>query len=276
MQSSVLHINRAPPNLRRYGSGILLAAWILLSSAGRAQMVAPIPTTPPAQAEAPEDTLGRTTPRGAVLGFLAAAGKHDDETAAKYLNNPLRGQPAAELAQRLFVVLNQRLSAKLYQLSNRPEGSLADPLEPNLELVGTIPSAEGDIEISLERSDRGKAGSIWLFSRGHLNSIQNLYDEVNTVPIENILPKFLTETRIGPFPLFQVLAVLVGMPLFYLFASLLSRLLSRLAGLLGRRLRINNKLQNRQILPGPVRLFAMAFFIRLMLSRLSLPLIARQ
>jgi MscS family membrane protein len=211
-----------------------------------------------------------------VLGFLGAAGKRDDETAARYLNTTLRGQPAAELAQRLFVVLNQRLSAKLYQLSNRPEGSLADPLHPNIESVGTIPSSKGDVEILLERVDRGKAGSIWLFSRGTLKSVPDLYNEINSVPVENVLPRFLTETKIGRFQLFQVLAVFVGMPLFYVLATLLSRLLSRLAGMLRRRVRRRPSLPDPEILPSPIRLFALAFFIRWMLSRLTLHLLARQ
>jgi MscS family membrane protein len=275
MRDSIPQINLAP-YVRRYRSAVLLGLAIVLFSAVKAQTVTPLPVTPTAQAETPEDTLGRTTPRGAVLGFLAAAGKRDDETAAKYLNTTLRGQPAAELAQRLSVVLNQRLSAKLNQLSNRPEGSLADPLHPNIELVGTISSAEGDIEILLERVDRGKAGSIWLFSRGTLNWIPRLYDEVNAVPVENVLPAFLTETRIGPFPLFEVLAVVVGMPLFYMLASLLNALLSRLACLLHGRLRRKSALRDPQILPRPIRLFALAFFIRWMLGRVSLPLLTRQ
>jgi MscS family membrane protein len=245
MRSSIPQINLAP-YVRRYRSAVLLGLAIVLFYAAKAQTVAPIPVTPTAQAEAPEDTLGRTTPRGAVLGFLAAAGKRDEETAAKYLNTTLRGQPAAELAQRLSVVLNQRLSAKLNHLSNRPEGSLADPLHPNIELVGTISSDKGDVEILLERVDRGKAGSIWLFSRGTLTWIPKLYDEVNAVPVENVLPEFLTEIRIGPFPLFEVLAVFVGVPLFYLLASLLNRLLSRLAGLLRRRLRRKPALRDRR------------------------------
>lgn len=262
-------------SIRRYFSGLLIVG-ILFPLAVKAQTVPQHPAAASTPAEAPEDTLGRTTPRGTVLGFLASAGKRDDETAARYLNIRLRGQPAAELAHQLFIVLNRRLSAKLYQLSNRPEGSLADPLQPNLELVGTIPSSKGDLEILLERVDRGKAGSIWLFSRETLHAIPTLYAEVYAVPVESILPEFLTETRIGPFPLFEVLAVFVGMPLFYLLASLLNRLLSRLARLLRWRVRGRLALPNPQLLPIPIRLLALAFFIRWVLSRLSLSLLARQ
>jgi MscS family membrane protein len=168
------------------------------------------------------------------------------------------------------------LAAKLNELSNRPEGSLADPLHPNIEVVGAIPSSKGDEEILLERVDRGKAGSIWLFSRGTLLSVPELYREIKAVSVESIFPRFLTETKIGPFQLFQVLAVFVGMPLFYVLVTLLGRLLSRLAGRLRRRVRGRHALPDPEILPSPIRLFALAFFIRWMLSRLTLPLLARQ
>ncbi|HTF65927.1 MAG TPA: hypothetical protein VK638_24885, partial [Edaphobacter sp.] len=64
-----------------------------------------------AQSEAPKDALGRTTPRGAVLGFLSAAREGDYELAARYLNTRRRGKAATDLARQLFVVLDRRLPA---------------------------------------------------------------------------------------------------------------------------------------------------------------------
>jgi MscS family membrane protein len=261
---------------RRYVKASLVVVMILLSFSGRSQTTKPVSPATAVPAEAPEDTLGRTTPRGSVLGFLSAASRPDDETAAKYLNTPLRRKAAADLAHQLFVVLNQRLSARLYQLSNRPEGSLADPQQPNIELLGTIPSAKGDVEILLERIDRGKSGSIWLFSRATLKAIPNLYNEVSAVPVESVLPKFLTETRLGPIPLFQVLALFAGVPLFYLIVSLLSRLLGQLAALVRHKLWGKPASPAPQVLPVPIRLFALAFVIRAALTRVTLPLLGRQ
>jgi MscS family membrane protein len=231
--------------------------------------------TPNAQPEAFQDTLGRTTPRGAVLGFLSAERKNDSETAARYLNTRPKGKPTAELAHQLFVVLNRRLPANLNQLSNRPEGSLADPLQPNLELIGTIPSRDGNVEIQLERLDRGEAGSVWLFSRRTLDSIPDLYNEVNAQPAENVLPEFLTETRVANVPLFEWLAVFVGMPFLYLLTSLLNRMVSHLAGVLRRRLRRKSDLPDPQVLPIPIRLLVLVLVVRWMLSRFNLPLLER-
>jgi MscS family membrane protein len=231
--------------------------------------------TPNAQPEAFQDTLGRTTPRGAVLGFLSAEIKNDSETATRYLNTRPKGKPTAELAHQLFVVLNRRLPANLNQLSNRPEGSLADPLQPNLELIGTIPSRDGNVEIQLEQLDRGEAGSVWLFSRRTLDSIPDLYKEVNAQPAENVLPEFLTETRVANVPLFEWLAVFVGMPFLYLLTSLLNRMVSHLAGVLRRRLRRKSDLPDPQVLPIPIRLLVLVLVVRWMLSRFNLPLLER-
>jgi MscS family membrane protein len=188
----------------------------------------------------------------------------------------LKGDRAVELAQQLFVVLNRRLPANLTQLSSRPEGSLADPLHPNLEVIGTIPSNDGNVEIVLERMDRKEAGSVWLFSRETLDAIPELYKVVNVEAVENVLPAFLTETRIANIPLFQWMAVFVAMPVVYLLTGLLGRFLSYLAGRLRRRLRGKPELPDPQVLPRPIRLLILALVIRWTLSRYALPLLPRQ
>jgi small-conductance mechanosensitive channel len=66
------------------------------------------------------------------------------------------------------------------------------------------------------------------------------------------------------------------MPLFYLLVSLLNRLLSHPVGLLRRRFRRNAELPDPQILSRSVRLLVLALGIRWMLSRFTLPLLARQ
>jgi len=96
----------------------------------------------PAQPPEHEDDLGRTTPRGKVLGFLTAAYKDDYSTASKYLNTRLHGKEAESLARELFYVLDRRLPAKLNHLSNDPNGSLSDPLDSRRELVGTVASQD--------------------------------------------------------------------------------------------------------------------------------------
>jgi len=56
---------------RRLLPAVLLAL-VVCASAVSAQGLPGAAPTSPAQPEAPKDLLGRSTPRGAVLGFLAA------------------------------------------------------------------------------------------------------------------------------------------------------------------------------------------------------------
>jgi MscS family membrane protein len=206
---------------------------------------------------------------------LSAARKGDDELASRYLNTPLRGKAAADLAHQLSVVLDRRLPARLTQLSDQPDGAPSDPLKPQ-ELVGTISSDNGNTDITVERVDRGKSGQLWLFSSKTLDATSDLYEEVNVVSVKDVLPEFLVKTRFAGIVLFEWLAVFVGMPLFYLFSALVNGLLSRPVGLLRRRYYKKPDLLNPEILPIPIRILLQALVIRWLLSKLGLPLLARQ
>src|SRR5258707_281275 len=98
---------------------VCLPAWA-------AQPVAPAVAPAAVQPEAPPDSLGRNTPRGTVLGFLIASRTGQEEVAVQYLDTRLRGKAATELAHKLFTVLDRRLPPRLTQLSEKPDGSLAD------------------------------------------------------------------------------------------------------------------------------------------------------
>jgi MscS family membrane protein len=238
------------------------------------------PTPKPAATEAqpgpPKDVLGRTTPRGAVMGFLNAARKDNAEIAALYLNTSLRGADAEELARQLAVVLNRRLPARLNELSDQPEGSLPDPLRPDEDLIGTISTANGDLDVMVERVDRGKLGRVWLFSRKTLNSIPDVFEELTTPAVERFLPEFLVTTRVVGVPLFELLALFVGLPILFLLTGLLNRIIGLGVGTLRRRLQRDGELPNPQVLPVPIRLLLLAVIIRWLLSRVGLPLLARQ
>jgi MscS family membrane protein len=226
--------------------------------------------------ESPKDTLGRATPRGTVLGLLGAARKGNAEIAALYLNTPLRGPDAAVLAMQLVAVIDLRLPARLNEISDSPDGSHRDPLNPDKDLVGVIQTANGDLDILLERVDRGKAGKVWLFSSETLASIPSAFQEVSESSLERFLPSFMVTTRVADIPLFELVALFIGMPLLYWLTGLLNRLLSMAAGALRRRLRREADLPNPQILRPPIRLLLLAFIIRWLISSFPLPLLARQ
>ena len=262
---------------KQLGRATVLALLMLLfSPAVWPQAAASQPAAAGVQAEPPKDTLGRTTPRGTVLGFLAAARKDNLAIAALYLNTPLRGAAAEELARQLALVLDRRLPARLNELSDLPEGSLPNPTLPDQDLVGTISTSDGDLDIMLERIDRGKAGQVWLFSRKTLASIPNVYSELNVPGVEQVLPRFLVSTRWANVPLFEWLAVFVGLPCLYLLTGLLNRILGFGFVVVRRRAWPSRDIARPRILPPPIRLLIVAFVVRWLLSRIGLPLLARQ
>jgi MscS family membrane protein len=205
---------------------------------------------------------------------LKAARKGDDGTAAQYLNTRLNGDRAAELAHQLFVVLDRRLPARLNELSDRPEGASSQSTVPNQNLVGTIMSPDGEVRVTVERLERGKAGSLWLFSRKTLQAIPDLYEEVENVPGQSVLPQFLA-THIAGIRLIDWLALLGGLPLLYIATGLLGAILGSFVGRIRFR-RGHASIARTQVLPKPIRLLIVAATIRFALTTFSMPLLARQ
>ena len=247
----------------------------LLSSAAWPQATVPKPTAAEAPPEASADPLGRNTPRGAILSFLSVARKGNGQIAALYLSTSLRGADAETLAHQLAVVLNRRLPARLNQVSDQPEGSVPDPLRPDEDIIGTISTSKGDLDILVERIDRGKAGKVWLFSQKTLKSIPDVYQELSTPTVEEMLPEFLVKTRLAAIPLFEWLALL-GLPVLFLLTGLLSRLIGLGVGAGRRHLLRDPGLRNPKILSPPIRVLLVALLIYWLLSRVGLPLLARQ
>jgi MscS family membrane protein len=142
-------------------------------------------------------------------------------------------------------------------------------------LVGIITNSNGDVQIELERVMRGKSVPVWLFSSKTLDSIPNLYEEIDVVPVDEVLPRFLV-TRIVGVQLFEWLTIFLGLPLLYIVTTLVNRLLSSLIGRVLRRLKNNPDLINPEILHKPTRLLLIAIILYWVRSRVGLSLLARQ
>ena len=261
--------------VKAVGRAVVAVLVVLLSSAVWAQLGSGKTAIPEVQSEPPKDPLGRSTPRKAVLGFLSTVRRGNLEIAALYLNTPLRGADAEVLAQQLAVVLDRRLPARLNEVSDEPEGSMPDPLNPDEDLIGTISTSKGDLDILVERIDRGKAGKVWLFSRKTLKSIPDVFDELSAPPVEKFLPEFLVKKRLASVPLFEWLAVL-GVLLLYVFFGMLSRMIGLGVGTCRRYFFRYAGRKNPQVLPPAIRLLLLALSIYWLLSRIGLPLLARQ
>jgi MscS family membrane protein len=255
---------------------VCLCACLLSAMTALAQAPPSGAPAPPSQPETPKDALGRTTPRGTVLGFVNAARKGDYQLARQYLNTRLNDAAAEQRAEQLFVVLDARLPARLAQMSDAPEGSRSNPLLPDEDLVATIAGADRQLDILLERVERARVGQIWLFSSKTLDGIPALYDEVLEGRASVALPRFLTDTRFRGVAIFEWIAILLGFPLLYSAIALLSRLLTPLARVVSRRLLGESGFVATSALPTPMRLLLLALTSRWLLSKLTLSLRLRQ
>jgi len=92
--------------------------------------------------------------------------------------------------------------------------------------VGTISSDNRNVDIFVEHVDRGKSGSLWLFSSKTLDAIPDLYDEINVVSVDTF-SRSSGEYSISRLPLFEWLAVFLLVCLSLFPPVLLNRLLSR-------------------------------------------------
>ena len=207
--------------------GVSLVACLLLVPAVEAQSK-PDPQ-PPAQAETPKDTLGRSTPRGAVRGFLTAARKGDYRLARQYLNTRLRDREAVDLAHKLFAVLDSRLSPRLRELSDRPEGSLANPLKPDQDATrpwtSMVPpwtscsNASSSRNSALSGCFRHRRSTSYPRSTSRSSRARRPWPSLDSSPTH--------ECEVFPS---WWLALLVGFPLLYLAIGLLNRLHAALPG----------------------------------------------
>jgi MscS family membrane protein len=254
---------------------IVLATSVVLPAQRPPDPAAVAAPAPPAQPEAPADSLGRDTPRGTVLGFLAASRKRDDDLAVQYLDTRERAAAAAELARQLFVVLDARLPAKLPQLSDASEGSQANPLTPNQEVVGTVSSSSGPVDIVLHRVER-PAGRIWLFSPATLQSVPGLFEEVTQDRGETVVGRWLTGAGLANRRVAQWLAVLLALVLIYVATAVANRLLTPIVRPLWRRVAGPSATGPRNVLPLPARLLVLAVAGRWLLVSLPLSLLVRQ
>lgn len=139
------------------------------------------------------DSFGRDTPRHTVQGFISALGENDYLLASNYLTLSKSDNPTIAVRQ-----LKQALDAggrflPDLQLSNSPEGYLADQLQPNQEKVGTININDKSVPIILERVVSKKGEQYWQFATDTLTSIPEVLE--NTEP--TLISKYTFESLEG-------------------------------------------------------------------------------
>ena len=151
-------------------------------------------------------------------------------------------------------------------------------LKPNEDIIGTIETNDGPLDIKVERVNRGDLGPVWLFSRATLQEIPGVFGEIDLVSVDRFVPGFLIRFLLAGVRLFEWVALLLLAPLTYrvtgLLFGLLGVLVRPLMAVLRHRFGLTAQLLDLQ--PGPIRLLVMAAAIHWFPASLDIPLAERQ
>ena len=238
---------------------ITLPLWPALAQTSPAGAASQADTAaPPAGA----DPLGRSTPFGAVTGFVRAAERQDFALAAEYLETRMRGARAEELARQLHLVLNRGLSADLDRLSRVAEGNLQDGLPAARDRVGPVGLRSGGMEILVNRVERPDQPPIWLFAADTLALIPTAADELIAFDLEAYLPRTLVENTLLWQPLYWWITLPLFVGLAWLLGSMIARALLDLFGPLVRVIIGEPDGRTSTTITAPIRLILVALAIR--------------
>lgn len=171
--------------------------------------------------------LGRETPRGTLLGFIKAAQDERYNVAAQYFQAPINRRRRSEeddeeLAAQLLTILNQKFAGSLDLISRDPLGRLDDGLPADQE---RIPSALGFSDknpILLVRLEEEQGHKLWYFSRASLEHVPEIYDSLTFPGLEKKIPETLVTHRLLSMPLWQLIAILLYIPVAFLAGRLLT------------------------------------------------------
>ena len=185
------------------------------------------------QPQVPADPLGRESPRGCLLGFIKAAQEEKYSLAVQYFQpEPARKhvsqEDEEELAEQLLAILNQKFTGPLDFVSRDPQGHLDDGLPPDQEKISGGLGTEDSFPIFLVRLEDEQGRKLWYFSRTTLDSVPKVYDSLTFPEIEKKLPQYLVEHRFLTLPYWQWLAFLIFIPLAFIAARSVTKLLELL------------------------------------------------
>ncbi len=202
-------------------SKIFLLLILAFSSSLRITAQSPLSSVLPSSSttstsNAPSDPLGRTTPSGAVLGFLQAAQSGNYSIAAQYLQmSAARRQTEGEqVASQLNAVLNNpKVFTGRVGIFTQAEGIPQEGVPLGRQKLGTMSSGDIEDDLELVRVSDPSAGKIWLISSDTLAKVPELYDQAEARQVESKLPGVLVKHQIAGMPLWQWLALLVAVPI---------------------------------------------------------------
>lgn len=183
----------------------------------------------------PADEFDRGTPYRSAQGFLAMVDTGNYETAAKYLDlRNLHGTATeltgAQLARRLYVIINRANWADIDDLIDDPAGRRNDNLPDYRDSIGIVLDDGKEIRLLMQKVPRGDGVRIWKISNATVSLIPQLYDTYGYPEYIEDLRRSLPNSTFLGYELFKwVVVVAVGV-LSYVVVFLLALVIRRMLG----------------------------------------------
>jgi len=213
-------------------SQLLLLALLLAGVQVSAQDDSPDATDGPV---IPADEFDRGTPRRSAVGFLAALDKADYEIAANYMDlRNLHGEASeltgAQLARRLYVIINRATWVDIDDLIDDPAGRSNDNLPDYRDSIGIILNNGKEIRLLIQKVPRGDSVSIWKMSNATVSLIPSLYETYGYPEFIEDLRRSLPEKTFLGFEIFKWVIVLAVAVFAYAVVFLIALAIRRALG----------------------------------------------
>lgn len=229
------------------------------------------------------DSLGRSNPRGTILGYIDAMSKGYYEKAGQYFDlreipKNKRAEQGAKLAKILERVLDQKGSLEPGSLlSDGALGFEDDNLDKGVDEVGSFSLGGKTVSVLVERIERKEEGAIWLVSS---RTLSELPSDVNGAPetftIDQVLPKILVDNEWNGVPIGHWLAMFLLVVCVYLVAWLVTAVVTATIRLIWRETENQRPLGIIRAFTLPVRLYLAVWMFFLGAQEIGISIIVRQ
>ncbi len=177
----------------------------------------------------PPEKFNFRTPQATLEHFVLKCEKRDFKQAAYALNFNLMPEDitleqAAELAQKLYFVMDQRVAIDWGSIPDRPDGQIdlwtntnqAIAGQPRRSMTfGTIDLRGRDIVLRLQRIKYKEYGALWVISPEAVENIDALYDQYGPRQLDRDMPDWARFPVLG-LPIWKLVGTLLLIVLCYL------------------------------------------------------------
>ncbi|WP_338766805.1 mechanosensitive ion channel domain-containing protein [Bernardetia sp. ABR2-2B] len=185
--------------------------------------------------------INRQTPQAAMEHFLSSCKEKDFQSAAYVLNlnlipEKIRTEKAIILAEKLYYVMNKRISINWDDLPDRPDGqinqgnagdkSIAGKAQKSIRF-GSLSLDGRTIPLLLDRVKIEKEAPLWVISANTVENIELLYEEHGPSQLDRIVPKW-GEFEILGIQVWKLIGLIVFALLCYLLGKLIAFLINKL------------------------------------------------